>query len=107
MDNEFFVAHFNADLVAHLEDKDVLSIMLNPDGSLWIDTFTSGKSKIGSVDPIESFSIIDSIARSHGHNMTPASPIFDCELPDGSLFAATIPPISKGPTFIITKKVGS
>lgn len=107
MNNEFFVAHFNADLVVHLENNDVLSIMLNPDGGLWIDTIASGKAMIGSVDPIKSFSIIRDIAKRHGHDMTPTTPFFDCELPDGSLFAATIPPISKGPTFIITKKVGS
>ena len=104
--NDAFVGYINADLLMHLEDKEVLSIMLNPDRTLWIDTIAGGKKMVGSVDPIESFSIIDNIAKSHGHNMTPASPIFDCELPDGSLFAATIPPVSKGPTFIITKKAG-
>ena len=98
------VTYINADLLAHLEDKDVLSIMLNPDSTLWIDTIAGGKRMLGSVDPLQAYSIIGDIAERHGHDMTSASPIFDCELPDGSLFTATIPPVSKGPTFILTKK---
>jgi type IV secretion system protein VirB11 len=34
-------------IAAALEDPDVVEIMLNPDGSLWVDRLSSGRAPLG------------------------------------------------------------
>lgn len=97
--------NLGADLIALLNDKKVVEIMLNPDGGLWVDEMGEGMRKVGVMDAIRSLSIINSVAALLGAVVTADTPILECELPiDGSRFEALIPPLVKQPVFTIRKK---
>ena len=97
--------NMGADLLAHLENPGVVEIMLNEDGSLWIDVIGEGMWKAGEMDEIRSLAIVNSVAALLGQVVTQASAILECELPvDGSRFEALIPPLAKRPIFTIRKK---
>lgn len=94
-----------ADVLRLLEDPKVVEVMLNPDGGLWIDEMGAGMRQVGSMDPVRSLSIINSVAALLGAVVTADQPILECELPiDGSRFEALIPPLVAQPVFTIRKK---
>lgn len=93
------------DVMKLLEDPAVVEVMLNPDGGLWVDVMGAGMRKVGSMDPVRSLSIINSVAALLGAVVTADMPILECELPlDGSRFEALIPPLVAQPVFTIRKK---
>lgn len=94
-----------ADVMKLLEDPAVVEVMLNPNGGLWIDVMGTGMRQAGSMDPVRSLSIINSVAALLGTVVTAEAPILECELPlDGSRFEALIPPLVHQPVFTIRKK---
>jgi type IV secretion system protein VirB11 len=98
-----------AEIVIFLHDNRVNEIMLNPDGSLWIDSASDGQVKVGELTRAQAFSIINSVAGIHGFVVSQHSPILEAELPyyqemQGERFTAQIPPIVSAPTFTIRKK---
>lgn len=97
--------NIGGDVMLLLEDPKVVEVMLNPDGWLWVDEMGVGMRQVGSMDPIRSLSIINSVAALLGAVVTPDQPILECELPlDGSRFEALIPPLVAQPVFTIRKK---
>jgi len=91
---------------AALADPDVMEIMLNPDGQLWL-AYLGGRGmvKAGALDVPQAMGIIATVAGMLETVVTPEDPILECELPsDGSRFEALIPPIVARPTFAIRKK---
>lgn len=97
--------NLGADLLAHLDNRQVVEIMLNTDGGLWIDVMGAGMSRVGEMDAIRSLSIINSVAALLDLVVTADEPILECALPtDGSRFEAIIPPIVAQPVFTIRKK---
>jgi len=88
-----------------LEDDTVIEIMLNPDGSLWIDRLGKGMSMIERKTTISAQSAIHTIASYIGTSVDKTNPILECELPlCGSRFEGLIPPIVPSPSFTIRKK---
>jgi len=88
-----------------LHDPEVIEIMLNTDGTLWLDRLGKGMVKCGTMSAVQAISIIDVVAGMLETVVTPDSPILECELPlDGSRFEAIIPPIVQNPGFAIRKK---
>lgn len=90
---------------ALLEDARVIEIMLNPDGSLWVERLGEPMERIGEMSATQAQSLMGTVASTLSTNIHAANPILECELPiDGSRFEALVPPIVSGPTFTIRKK---
>ena len=93
------------ELLAHLANPRVIEIMLNPDGSLWVERLGAGMEPVGELDPVRSLTIITTVAALLDTIVTQDRPILECELPlDGSRFEALIPPLVERPTFALRKK---
>lgn len=88
-----------------LEDSDVIEIMLNPDGALWIERYGQDQEQIGRMEPIRSRAVLSLVATALGLTVNDHSPIIEGEFPlDGSRFEATFPPVVSNPSFSLRKK---
>src|SRR5882672_7518471 len=88
-----------------LEDPEVVEVMLNPDGRLWIDRLAGGL-----VDTGERLSLNDGerivrlVAHHVGAEVHPGSPRVSAELPEtGERFEGLLPPVVVAPAFAIRK----
>jgi len=94
-----------SELLRPLSDSQVVEIMLNPDGSLWIDRLGTGMERIGDIEAVRALTIITTVAALLDTVITQDRSILECELPlDGSRFEALIPPLVERPTFALRKK---
>jgi type IV secretion system protein TrbB len=89
-----------------LEDPDVVEIMLNPDGSLWLDKLGTGRMPSGTkLSPQDAERIIRLVAAHVKVEVHPSSPIVSAELPEtGERFQGVIPPVTVAPAFSIRKR---
>jgi len=88
-----------------LENPNVIEIMLNSDGRLWIEEFGKPIVQIGSMQESKVKALLGTIASYLNTTITSNNPILECELPiDGSRFEGLLPPIVNKPTFTIRKK---
>ncbi len=89
-----------------LSDPDVVEIMLNPDGTLWIDRLTSGREPMGvSMSPADGERIIRLIAAHVRAEVHPDKPLLTAELPEtGERFEAMLPPAVSAPAFSLRKR---
>ena len=89
-----------------LEDPDVIEIMLNPDGSLWIEKYGQEHEHIGVISVAQSRLILSQVASGLDLTVNEKNPIVEGEFPlDGSRFEGTFPPIvGPGPSFSLRKK---
>ena len=92
-------------ILSLLDDDNVTEIMVNPDGSLWIEEHGKEIEEIGSISPEKTKMIINTIASSLGKVVDLKNPTIGGELPyDGSRFQGVIPPNAIAPMFSIRKK---
>ena len=92
-------------ILGYLEDPTVIEIMLNPNGSLWIDVLGGSMQCVGSVTPVSALQIVNTVAAMMNRVVTSEDPILECELPiDGSRFEALIPPLVERASFALRKK---
>ena len=97
--------HFGKKQLALLSDDDVTELMLNSDGSLWVERFGKPMAVESSMTPTQAMLLMKALAGYHQISLTPESPILECECPiDGSRFEGLIPPITAAPTFALRKK---
>ena len=89
-----------------LDNPDCIEVMLNSDGSVWIDLLGAGLRRTDvRIKPGEAKSILNRVASSLGLNLTTETPIVEGELAtDGSRIEGIIPPIVDAPIFAIRKK---
>lgn len=88
-----------------LKNPNIVEIMLNPDGNVWIDCLGEGRKNTGIlVNETDASQIIYLVASFAKIPCSPANPIVSAELPDGSRFQGMMPPIVAAPTFTIRKK---
>lgn len=89
-----------------LDDPDVIELMLNPDGRLWQDRLSDGRSDTGlTVTPNEAEMIIRIVASKRNELCNSDNPILSAELPGaGYRFQGLLPPVVKSPVFTIRKK---
>lgn len=93
------------DICGLLEAPDVVEIMLNPDGVLWVERIGKGMETFGRMLPHQAESIMTTVASVYKMTITRENPILECELPfDGSRFEALIPPVVPAPSFAIRRK---
>ena len=91
-----------ARVFACLADPEVLDIILNPDGFLWVERLGRAPERLGEMPPYQAEALISTIASEMRTVITAEYPILECELPiDGSRFSAVIPPVVSAPCFAI------
>lgn len=94
-----------AKMLAYLQNPNIMEIMLNPDGNLWIEEFGQAMRSVEQVDPNDAQSLICAIAHFHGEIINRDNPILECELPtDGSRFEGLVSPLVAQTTMTIRKK---
>lgn len=94
-----------SNILKYIESDDVVEVMLNPDGNLWVEKHGMPMEIIGNINVEKAMMIINSIAFSAGAIVDKNNPDLSCELPfNGSRFQGSIPPISEAPAFSIRKK---
>lgn len=89
-----------------LDDPEVIEIMLNPDGKLWIERYGQDQELIGSVPREQAVLILSLVASALNIIVSYQNPIVEGEFPlDGSRFEGAYPPIvAPGPSFSLRKK---
>ena len=94
------------DIAAALDDPEVVEVLLNPDGSLWVDRLGSGRSATGiTLLPATAERVIRLVAACIGVEVHPRAPIVSAELLErGERFEGVLPPIVRAPTFAIRKR---
>jgi P-type conjugative transfer ATPase TrbB len=98
-------AHMGTPLFEKLNDPNVIEIMLNPDGNLWVEEYGEPMSVFGFMQPGNASLFMKAIAGYHNTTISDDKPILECELPlDGSRFEGIFPPVTKNPSFTIRKK---
>ena len=88
-----------------LDDPEVVEVMLNPDGRIWIDRLSKGLTDTGEVLAIgDGERIVRLIAHHVGAEVHFRAPRVSAELPEtGERFEGLLPPVVTGPAFAIRK----
>ncbi len=91
---------------AFLIDPEIIEVMVNPDGCLWIDRLGRGRQFTGHQIPQENVErAIFIIATSTGAVCSSTVPLLSAELPHfGARFQGVLPPVSPKPCFSVRKK---
>ena len=89
-----------------LRDDQVVEVMLNPDGKLWVDRLGQGREFTGlTVACHDAERIIKLVASGTGAEVNETTPILSAEFPGtGSRFQGLLPPVVTAPVFTIRKK---
>ncbi|MBJ6749922.1 P-type conjugative transfer ATPase TrbB [Geomonas anaerohicana] len=89
-----------------LRDDQVVEVMLNPDGNLWVDRLGTGRECTGlTVCCQDAERIIKLVASGTGAEVNETAPIISAEFPGtGSRFQGLLPPVVTAPVFTIRKK---
>lgn len=97
---------FGEDITTLLKNPDVIEIMLNPDGKLWVESYDKGKYFTGiALNPKQSANIIKLVAAYHQEIADYEHPEVACELPESrARFQGWLPPVVVAPTFTIRKR---
>lgn len=93
------------DLLPLLKDPCLVELMVNEDGSIWIEKLGKSMEKVGFFNQDYALGIIETIAGFHKKIINQDNPILESEFPlDGSRFSGQIPPIVSAPIFSIRKR---
>jgi type IV secretion system protein TrbB len=103
---EKLVRELGATVRNALDDPNVVEIMLNADGKLWIDVLGEGMHDTGDrMSPLQAENLIGTIGSMLDTVVDREHPLLQGELPlDGSRVQAVLPPIVSAPIFAIRKK---
>jgi type IV secretion system protein TrbB len=93
------------DIARFLKDDEVVEIMLNPDGCLWIDRLSTGLAATDQrLSAADGERIIRLVAHYVGAEVHSAAPRVSAELPEtGERFEGLLPPVVTAPSFAIRK----
>jgi P-type conjugative transfer ATPase TrbB len=94
------------EIAAALEDPDIVEVLLNPDGSLWVDRLGTGRAPTGHKLPAPMAERIIRLVAAHVRaEVHPGAPLLSAELPEtGERFMGVLPPITRAPSFAIRKR---
>src|SRR3990167_2133666 len=94
------------EIAAALEDPEVAEVLLNPDGSLWVDRLGSGRCPTGHHMPAPVAERIIRLVAAHVRaEVHPGAPLLSAELPEtGERFMGALPPVVRAPSFAIRKR---
>ena len=103
--NESLFHALGSIIAGALARPDVVEIMANPDGGLWVDIIGHGRQRMGSIDSSSAETVIRLLAAHAGENANPESPAIAGILPTtGERFQGLLPPLVDRPTFTIRKR---
>ena len=93
-------------IAAALDDPEVVEVLLNPDGALWVDRLGNGRSQSGhSLSAAAAERIVRLIAAHVRVEVHAGAPIVSAELPEtGERFEGVLPPVVRAPVFAIRKR---
>src|SRR4051812_28610186 len=93
------------ELSVHLADPDIVEIMVNPDGQVWLDSHSRGSYPAQiTLEPRRTESLLGSIASVFGRELTEQQPTLEALLPTfGYRVAGAVPPVTEAPTLTIRK----
>lgn len=89
-----------------LRDADVIEIMLNPDGKLWIEKYGQEQECAGELPHAQGRQILSLVASALNITVDALNPVVEGSFPlDGSRFEGTFPPVvGPGASFCLRKK---
>jgi len=91
-------------ILAWLADDEVIEIMLNPDGALWVERLGQRPEHLGRMPPHQAEALMMTLATLKGQNIGYSNPVIECQLPlDGSRFSGTIQAVHS-PSFNIRRR---
>ena len=86
-------ASMGRDLMNFMHDENVMEIMLNPDGKIWIDTHSKGCIDSGlTMDGATAKQLIYNVAALAGRTIPPDFPELEAEIPKTYLFDSCADP---------------
>src|SRR3546814_4305098 len=93
-------------MAAALEDPEVVEVLLNPDGSLWLDRLRTGRERTDVVLPADDAERIIRLVAAHLRlEVHAGAPVVSAELPEtGERFEGVLPPVTRAPAFAIRKR---
>ncbi len=93
-------------IAAALHDKDVVEVIVNPDGTLWVERIGVGREKADHLmEPARIEAVIRLMAAAMGDAVNEASPSIAGVLPEGGeRFQGLLPPLVRQPCFTIRKR---
>lgn len=93
-------------VLAALNDPDVVEVMLNDDGSLWVESL--GKMEcVGEISFDNGMAILNQVSSALDGELSKQDPLVEGELPlNGERFEGIAPPVVEHPVFAIRKKAG-
>lgn len=92
-------------IMTALEAPDVVEILVNSDGCLWVDRFGQGMERAGVMNPVDASRVISLVASALEQTVGRDSTYVEGELPlDGSRFTGVMPPSVGQPSFSIRRK---
>lgn len=96
------IREFGAEINALIGDETITEVMLNQDGTIWIDRLYEGMSNTGiTMSRERAMLVIGSIAAYEHTTITEKSPLLSASLPGGQRFQAIIEPVTTSPVFSI------
>ncbi len=99
---------FGSAIAGALAEPQVLEVMVNPNGRLWLDRTDCGRIDTGqSISREDAERIIRLVASHMRREVTAEAPIISAELPEtGERFEGVMPPVAPAPCFSIRKPAG-
>lgn len=86
-----------------LDDGAVTDVMVNPDGSVWIERWGTVQRVALTIDVERRLDLVQRALRHSGVTVDRARPIADARLADGSRLAVLLPPVVAAPAFAIRR----
>ena len=91
-----------------MDDPQVIEIILNPDGKVWVDKIGIGMTYLCDMPDVQALQMLGTVAHMLGTVINYHNPVVEGELPgDGSRVEGVIPPIVPNPAFNIRKKASA
>ncbi len=92
-------------IARYLDNNEIIEVMLNPDGRLWIDRLKGGLTETSEkISAADGERIIRLVAHHVGVEVHEGAPRVSAELPEtGERFEGLLPPVVAAPTFAIRK----